>query len=573
MKTKKVFFRFFAVAIGLGFMISLIPIFAVQSAYPQYSIAELQGDKNSTPYYRQTVETTGIVTADFQYEAKKGFFLQDPIGDDNPATSDGIFVYAPYYFNLLVDEGDEIKIVARVTEYYGMTELDYVKSITVLSTDNELPTPIELNPPFADYWSDIYYESLEGMLVTVPRLTAIQGTDDYGEFAGVRSNLEIDHVFRDDPFGTGEIIYTADDGGVLLNVQAGQVIKDLTGPLDFTYSEYRIQPSLSNIPKIIEKQSGFGLSRGHVESDGITIATFNMLNFFDDIVDPGKLQTRSASSLWTTEEVDLKVSKLALSIHDYLREPDLIAVQEVEKIELLERLADTDPIKADYGVVLYDGPDERGIDVGLMYRKDTVKILDWESRQTCTTLNDNLGPGIDPDYSCADGQNPLFSRRPLVVHLESLKSSNDFYVIVNHFKSKSEGDYATEPRRIEQAEFVGSLVREIETSDSGAKVIVAGDLNDFEDSKTIQTFRDYGMYDLIFEVDKESRYTYIYNGLSEVLDHMLLTHSVMKHLQEIHIVHFNPDYPYQVYATDPNTGLVSSDHDVIVSSFDFNHRN
>ena len=562
--------------IGLVFLISLIPISAVSSAYPQLSIADIQGDGWSTPYYRQTVETTGIVTADYQYEAKRGFFLQDPIGDGDPSTSDGVFVYAPYYYGLLVDVGDEISITARVTEYYGMTELDYVKDITILSTGNELPVPVELNPPFEDDASDQYYESLEGMYVISSKLRVIQGTDKFGEFAGLRGDLGINRVFQNDPLGTGEIIFVAQDGGLLLNVKSGQILKDLIGPLDYTYGEYRVQPSIDNVPKILPNRSwnDFSYGFGHAfdqNSASISIATFNMLNFFDDIVDPGKLQTTSASSLLTTEELDLKISKLAYAIHENLREPDLIGVEEVEKIELLQRLAGTDPIKADYGVILFDGPDVRGIDVGLMYRLDKVKILGWESKQTCTTLDDGLGPGSDPNYACDDGLNPLFSRRPLVVHLESLKTSEDFYVIVNHFKSKSEGDEVTTPRRVEQASFVGSLVDGIESQDHHAKVIVIGDFNDFEDRLPLTTLEESGLHNLIFKVNKHTRYTYIYNGISECLDHMLVNPSMMRLFERIRIVHFNPDFPFPQYSIDPTTGIASSDHDVIISTFNLGH--
>lgn len=576
MNSKKLFLRIFTVMVSIGFILSFMPLTAQGTNTVQVSIGDIQGNSWSTPYYYhwydpELVETTGIVTADYQYTDKNGFYLQDPVGDGDPQTSDGIFVYAPTYYNYLVDVGDKIKITARATEYYGMTELTYVSDLTILSTGNELPQPVELNPPFDDYWSDVYYESLEGMLVVSSDFTVIQGTDKYGEFAGVRSDLGIDRVFHIDTYGTGEIIYGADDSGYTINVRSGQVIKNLVGPLDYTYSQYRIQPNADNAPKIIPKYSGIGLGRGQAEGKGLTVATYNMLNLFDDIVDPDKLQDPSASSLLTTEELDLKISKLARSIHDYLREPDLIAVQEVEKADLLERIASTSPIKADYGVVFYNGPDERGINVGLMYRKDAVKVLGWESRQTCTTNDDGLGPGTDPNYSCAADQNPLFSRRPLVVHLEDLKSKSDFYVIVNHFKSKSEGEAVTEPRRIEQANFVGSLVQELQADNPIVKVIVLGDLNDFQDSTVEQTLLDYNLYDLIFKVDKDQRYTFIYDGVSEILDHMLITPSLMRSFDTTYIAHFNPDFPYLKYADNPNSGLAASDHDVIISTFNFGH--
>jgi predicted extracellular nuclease len=557
--------------ITVGFLVGFMPITAVTAPYPALSISEIQGDYWYSDYEGDRVNTSGIVTADYQYEEKRGFFLQDPVGDGDPDTSDGIFVYAPYYYNRLVDIGDEISIVAEVDEYYGLTELTYVRGITILSTDNELPAPVELDPPSNDYWSDRYYETLEGMLVSASEINIVAGTNRFGEFAGVVSDLDVERVFQDDPQGTGEIIFGDDAGGLEVNVRTGQVVKNLYGPLDYTFDEYKVLPSADAPPKIVPKKSGIGLGRGQAESEKLSLATYNLFNLFDDIVDEGKLQTRSASSLWTAEEVELKIAKHAQAIHDYLREPDLIAVQEIEKLALLEQLADTAPIKADYGAILYDGPDIRGIDTGLMYRTDKVKVLDWDSRQGCTTLDDDLGPGYDPDHSCDTGENPLFSRRPLVAHLETLDGGSDFWVIVNHFKSKSQDTRTiqkTLPRRVEQAAFVGSLVVEIQNENPGAKVIVTGDLNDFEDRTPLTTLESYGLENMIFEVDKEDRYTFIYRGVSEMLDHMLINPAMEDSFEEIDIVHFNLDFPYWQYANNPNIGIAASDHDVIIGVFE-----
>jgi predicted extracellular nuclease len=557
--------------ITVGFLVGFMPITAVTAPYPALSISEIQGDYWYSDYEGDRVNTSGIVTADYQYEEKRGFFLQDPVGDGDPDTSDGIFVYAPYYYNRLVDIGDEISIVAEVDEYYGLTELTYVRGITILSTDNELPAPVELDPPSNDYWSDRYYETLEGMLVSASEINIVAGTNRFGEFAGVVSDLDVERVFQDDPQGTGEIIFGDDAGGLEVNVRTGQVVKNLYGPLDYTFDEYKVLPSADAPPKIVPKKSGIGLGRGQAESEKLSLATYNLFNLFDDIVDEGKLQTRSASSLWTAEEVELKIAKHAQAIHDYLREPDLIAVQEIEKLALLEQLADTAPIKADYGAILYDGPDIRGIDTGLMYRTDKVKVLDWESRQGCTTLDDDLGPGYDPDHSCGASENPLFSRRPLVAHLETLEDGADFWVIVNHFKSKSQDTFSTQvtlPRRVEQAAFVGSLVEEIQNENPGAKVIVTGDLNDFEDRTPLTTLEGYGLQNMIYEVDKEDRYTFIYRGVSEMLDHMLINPAMEDSFKEIDITHFNLDYPYWEYANNPNIGIAASDHDVIIGVFE-----
>ncbi len=552
-----------------GIMIGLNP--AMVQAYtppdnPDYTIPEIQGDGfvNTIPY-GMYIDTYGIVTADYQDEAERGFYVQDPVGDGNPATSDGIFVYHWYDVNV----GDEVKLSGKVSEYYGMTQM-YRPYITILSSGNPIPDPVELNPPFDDYASDVYYESLESMLVSVSRMRAVAGTNSYGEAAGVVWDTHIKRVFQDDPAGTGGIIFTDDAGGYLVNARTGSIIKNLVGPLDYSYDEYKVLPSADNPPEV--------LPSWWAESDiqgpkglrcGFTVATYNMYNLFDEFNAPDK-----DDPINDPEEVELMLTKHALAIHDILRVPDLIAVQEVENLDILERLADTEPIQGIYGAMLIDGPDARGIDVGLLYRLDRVEVISAEARQTCTDLDDEYGPGTDPNFPCEEGFNPLFSRPPLVVHLKTIvrghRSGTDLCVIINHFKSK--GVYwptydDPEPRRIQQAEWVNSLVDEIQDGNPRARIIVLGDLNSFNNEAPIDTLQDGGLYNLINTVQKKNRYTYIYRGVSEVLDYIMVSKSLRWRFIQARIVHFNVDFPYGIFADDPTTGIRTSDHDVFMCSF------
>lgn len=147
----------------------------------------------------------------------------------------------------------------------------------------------------------------------------------------------------------------------------------------------------------------------------------------------------------------------------------------------------------------------------------------------------------------------------------------DLWLIINHFKSK--GVYPpyyadTTPRRLEQAAFVGSLVDEIQITDPDALVLVLGDLNDFENSAPLATLEARGLRNLIYEVEKEDRYTYIYRGVSEVLDHMLVTPSMEDAVDDVIVIHFNPDFPYAEYRYEWDTGIWSSDHDVLMVSIE-----
>ena len=88
------------------------------------SIPQIQGTGNSSNYTSQPIKTSGIVTAKFIGAGKiNGFFMQDPLGDNNPFTSDGIFVYSA---SDDVSIGDKIEITAIVTEYYNKTHYRFL---------------------------------------------------------------------------------------------------------------------------------------------------------------------------------------------------------------------------------------------------------------------------------------------------------------------------------------------------------------------------------------------------------------------------------------------------------------
>jgi predicted extracellular nuclease len=147
--------------------------------------------------------------------------------------------------------------------------------------------------------------------------------------------------------------------------------------------------------------------------------------------------------------------------------------------------------------------------------------------------------------------------------------TQELWVIVNHFKSKTndtpEVEY-TLPRRIEQAAFVAGLAGEIMAAHPGADLIVLGDLNDYLNSQPLAVLTDAGLDNLLFEVPKPERYSYIYQGESEVLDHVLISPDLWGEFEAVEPVHINADYPgaYE-YASGVARG--SSDHDPVLVRF------
>jgi predicted extracellular nuclease len=176
---------------------------------------------------------------------------------------------------------------------------------------------------------------------------------------------------------------------------------------------------------------------------------------------------------------------------------------------------------------------------------------------------------------------PSPGREPIVGHFNI--NGKEVVIIGNHFKSKGGDDplfgvnqppiRKTETQRKAQALVVRNFVDTIYNSDPKALIIVAGDLNDFEFGEPGEgsdhplailkgDLNQTPLFNLIDYVWKPLRYTYNYDGNSQVLDHILISPALLKHFRGKNILHFNSDYPASL-TNDPTTSIRSSDHDPI----------
>jgi predicted extracellular nuclease len=149
------------------------------------------------------------------------------------------------------------------------------------------------------------------------------------------------------------------------------------------------------------------------------------------------------------------------------------------------------------------------------------------------------------------------------LHLDS--GDTTVYVLNNHFTSMSGGEKPTEPRRTAQAAWNATLVEQILAGDPEAYVVVLGDLNSFYDSPPLDLLRDAGLRHIYEFVEPERPYSYIYQGVSETLDHILVTPSLYELLTAVEAVHINADYPLPL--PDDASARRVSDHDPIVAVF------
>jgi predicted extracellular nuclease len=109
--------------------------------------------------------------------------------------------------------------------------------------------------------------------------------------------------------------------------------------------------------------------------------------------------------------------------------------------------------------------------------------------------------------------------------------------------------------RTEQAGTVSAFVRQILDADPGAGVIVLGDFNDFENTQPLRALEEADLADLVLRVPREQRYSYVYQGNSQVLDHVLVSEALADNA-EIDIVHVNADFPAAERASDHDPIIV-----------------
>ena len=515
----------------------------VGSGVPIWAI---QGPGMVSPYARDEATTEGIVIGVFP--ELEGFWIQEQETDGDPATSDGLFVLTGE-LEVPVELGDQVQVSGKVRERSGQTLLNVAtpEDVVVAGSGNELPAAVELDPPLDKDEAQAYHEALEGMRVQVSEpAMAVGPTSKYGETALVRAEWGITRVMRGDP--TGMLIFV-DDGSPATHydqttlpfaIQTGDVVADVVGPLAYTYEQYKIEPIATPVITSTDRPLP---TLNPAEPDELSIATFNVENLFD-YLDPHP----SDPPLPTRSQYRLDLTKTASAILA-MGAPTIVGLQEVENIDVLADLAGQEAI-AEYGYepFLIEGTDSRGIDVGYLVRSDRATV---EAAAA---------------YPAPEG---LTSRPPLLitvtVHLESGDAT--VYVVNNHFTSMAGGEKPTEPRRKAQAAWAATLVGRILADEPEAYVAVLGDLNSFYHSSPLDVLRQAGLHHVYEFTEPGIPYSYIFQGESETLDHILLTPSLYGHLLRVEALHVNADYPPPI-VDDPSARRMS-DHDPLLAVFSF----
>jgi hypothetical protein len=535
----------------------------------------LQGDGAATTLAGRYIDSVGVVTG----VGAAGFYLQDPAGDGRSESSDGIYVYTRT--RPAVQIGDCVAVRgALVDEFYEKTELSRVKAVEPSSLCRDATLAAVALPALRfDESPAARYEALEGMFVSLPGLEGVvhgptkRFANGDAEIAlaptAVQPYLSDGRVFFDETGELAQLLYVSGALGVPLpDLDHGDRVR-ISGPagaaataiLDYNFGKYQLLPLPGNAVEIIEAAANEPVVAAPAGAQDFTLCSYNLLAL-----------GRGTEQHPDPADYDRELRRRAQLIAEGLAGCTIIGLQEAGQPEDAERLASllTNEFGLPYTATALSSPQSSSAEFpltnALLTRTDRVQVLDAQSRQACAP--DDYGvtdPGV-----CAIGEYPIFDRPPLVADLlvaGEWGAPFPLTVIVNHWKSKAGDEAVNAPRRNVQAQAVAVEVQRRLDADANAAVAVLGDLNDYLGSAPVATVQNAPDPDLVHLYDRLAplqRYTYIYNGASQVLDHMLVSPALAAQVGEVRPLRFSADYAAAA-APDAATVLHASDHDLVLA--------
>ena len=569
-------------------------------------IAELQGRGHASPLFGEEVAAVrGIVTAVLPPDAGPGFWLQDAQGDGAAATADAVFVVAPADAPA-ARPGDELTVDGRVDEVGSSGELTTTRLVAdrlvVLGHGRELPPAVVLGREGRTAPATVdddglalfeperdaidYYESLEGMRVEVRRPVVVGPTSRYGESVVLADDGEAFSprtargglALAPDLAHAGRLVVDdrIEPGPPLLRV-GDRLDGTVRGVIDYAFGTYRV---LNDAPLPPTRPGGLEPEATALRGGrkAVTVATFNVENL----------------AFTSPEE---KFAALGTAIARHLGGPDVVALQEIQDdsgpaddgvvsaAKTLERLASA--------VVAAGGPgyewrqidpeDRRdggqpggNIRVAYLFNPKRVRFTDRGNagaRDACTVAADRSG-ALLPANPCRVGPtDPAWQgraeaggegvRKPLAAEFEF--AGRRLFLVNLHLSSKL-GDgrefgatqpprRPTEAQRVEQAHVVRGLADRILAADPDAAVVILGDCNDFDFAPPLAVLGAPPFESLYARLPRSQRYTYVFQGLSQALDHVVVSARLARRA-EVDIVHLNAEFPESGRA---------SDHDPVVA--------
>jgi uncharacterized protein len=562
-------------------------------------IRDIQGAQHRSPLENRVVSgVPGVVTA----ASTNGIWVQDASPDDDNRTSEGIFLFSP---SARPPIGTAVTFSGQVQEFkqasWGPESLSLTEIFRPTVTaaeggspiaplvigeggrippnriiDNDSTGNVDSTPIFDPQQDGIdFHESIEGMLVQFNDAVATGPSNDFGEVSIVSDNG------RNAGLRTrrGGVLVQANDFNperFILDDVIGQtpntanVGDRFNAPIvavaDYSFDNFKYYP-------LTEATATGNLQREVTDtpsSKELAIASFNVENL-------------------AATDPPAKFAGLANTLINNLKSPDILAIEEIQDNDgtaggtsnpnvdasltwntLITAIAAAGGPPYQYRqidpVAHQDGGAQGGnIRQGFLFRTDRgVAFVD---RPGGTSTNSTgvvrsrgeahltFSPGrIDPGNAAF-----TTSRKPLAG--EFTWKGETIILVANHFNSKG-GDEplfghlqpptrVTETQRHRQATVVNGFTRAIQRLDPLGDYAVLGDINDFEFSETMEILQGFQILDLMFILPPNERYSYVFEGNSQALDHILVSPALLFPLPEYDSVHVNSEFHDQQSDHDP----------------------
>ena len=536
-------------------------------------IHAIQGDGEASPLVGQTVTIEGVVVGDFQEDDGDaldsdldGFYVQEEGSeqDADPATSEGIFVFAPNAPD--VTAGNVVRVTGEVVEFSELTELTNVSLVEVVG-DTTLPDPVEVQLPATDE----ALEAVEGMLVRFPQSLVIAEYFNFDRFGEVVLALPLDDLDR--PYQPTSYVepgpaaaavqeaieqrrITLDDARTAQNpdparhpngeeftlnnrFRGGDAVTNATGVLDQRFGAYRIQPTQGADYTVRNPRPATPEDVG----GSLKVASFNVLNYFTTLGERGadnaaEFERQRAKIFAALAEINAGVVGL-IEIENNGNE----AISDL--VTGLNALGTASPY--DYIETGVIGTDE--ITVALIYQPDVVSpVGDF------AVLN-------DPAFTDPNGSGQQKNRPALAQTFREEATGGIFTVVVNHFKSKGSpcGEGDDDPQQGScndtRARAADALVKWLATDPTGSgdpDLMIIGDLNAYDEEDPIDQIKagaddavgtDDDFVDLVEEFGGEFAYSYVFNGQFGYLDYALVNRALLEQVSGATEWAINADEP------------------------------
>ena len=282
-----------------------------------------------------------------------------------------------------------------------------------------------------------------------------------------------------------------------------------------------------------------------------TVAFYNFENLFDTINNPETHDdewTPAGAQNWTGEKYRQKLKNLSKVLSDIgtpenSNAPTLIGASEIENRGVVEDLIKEPKIaNFDYGIIHFDSPDKRGIDVALLYQKKYFKPTSYSNiplylfKNKETIKEDDKEETENEEVKIPSQKNRVFTRDQLLVtgYLEGEEIS----IIVNHWPSRSGGEKASSKFREEAGKLNRRIIDSLQQINPNAKVITLGDLNDGPYNKSVKEalgakakkseVPEFGVFNPFEEMFYKGMGTLAFRDSWDIFDQIIITESLIK---------------------------------------------